>query len=81
MSSGEPLKSEYSKYVPKKTEYTAYGYTRRNQTSLNCIIAELVHRICLAFFAKYHIEILNSMLIHKQWRIDHSINGYQHLVR
>ena len=51
MSSGEPLKSEYLKYIPKKTEYTAYGYIRRNQPSLNCIIAELVYKICLAFYA------------------------------
>ena len=49
------------KYVPKKTEYTAYGYIRRFQPSLNHIIAELVYKICLAFYAAIDIWDVNKI--------------------
>ena len=52
MSSLEILKSEHLKYVCKNTEYTVYGFIRQLQKSLDSIIAELVYKICLAFYAE-----------------------------
>ena len=50
MSFPEPLKFWYLKYVPKDTEFTAYGYIRQFQQSLDGTIAELICKICLAFY-------------------------------
>ena len=61
MSSVEPLESEHLKYVPQKTEYTAYGFIREFQSTIDQIIAELIYKISLAFYAEIDRWNANKM--------------------
>ena len=60
MSSLEILKSEHLKCVPKNG-YVTYGYVTQFQQSLDNIIAELVYKICLAFYAEFDRWNLNGI--------------------